>query len=93
MLAKKDVHIGKEIQRVLHERNMNVSDFANRICCHRKNVYDIFKRKSLDIDRIIQISEILDYDFIKELYYEETPTIQTFKLLLRNGKLSVEEEK
>ena len=67
---KKDVHIGTEIKRVLKERNMSVTEFAKRICCHRKNVYDIFNRKTLDIDRIISISELLNYDFIHELYTE-----------------------
>ena len=50
MKARKDVHIGREIERVLHERGITVTEFANRICCHRKNVYDIFTRKSIDID-------------------------------------------
>ena len=60
MKARKDVHIGREIERVLHERGITVTEFANRICCHRKNVYDIFTRKSIDIDRLIRISEALD---------------------------------
>lgn len=89
---RKDVHIGMEIKRVLHEKNMTVTEFARRICCHRKNVYDIFNRKSLDIDRIITISEILCYDFIHELY-SEAVEVKEFRLRYANGKLTVLEDK
>ena len=89
---RKDVHIGGEIKRVLREKNMTVTEFARRICCHRKNVYDIFNRKSLDIDRIITISEILSYDFIHELYAEAVE-VKEFRLRYSNGKLTVLEDK
>ena len=84
----KDVHIGLEIKRVLRERNITVTEFAKRICCHRKNVYDIFGRKTLDIDRIIMISEVLSYDFIHELYTEAVEE-KEFRLRYSNGKLTV----
>jgi len=85
---KKNVHIGSEIRRVLQERNMTVTEFAKRICCHRKNVYDIFNRKTLDIDRIITISEILSYDFIHELYTEAID-VKEFRLRYADGKLTI----
>ena len=94
MKARKDVHIGREIERVLHERGITVTEFANRICCHRKNVYDIFTRKSIDIDRLIRISEALDYDFILGVYYPgigqtEAGNEQEFRLLYKYGVLRV----
>ena len=69
MPARKDVHIGPEIERVVRERGITISCFAELIHCNRSNVYDLFKRKSIDIDTLIRISEVLDYDFIKEVYY------------------------
>ena len=77
MIARKDVHIGKEIERVLRERGMSVTMFADRICCHRRNIYDIFSRKSIDIDRLILISEALEYDFFRKVYQdcENTPPL------------------
>lgn len=85
---KKDVHLGAEIKRVMKEKNVSVADFAKAICCHRKNVYDIFSRKTLDIDRVIMISEILDYDFIGELYREVIDETE-FTLRYHNGRLIV----
>ena len=55
MNLKKDVHIGQEIERILHDSGMPVTEFAARICCNRKNVYDIFRRKTLQIDHIIRL--------------------------------------
>ena len=91
MAARKDVHIGHEIERVLHERGITVTDFAARICCHRKNVYDIFRRKSIDIDHLIRISEALGYDFIQNCYYDcGEPAEQRFTLVLRDGSLTID---
>lgn len=91
MTAKEDVHIGNEIERVLRERGISVTQFANAICCHRKNVYDIFKRKSIDIDHLIRISKVLDYDFIQNCYYDAIESDeQRFTLVLHNGKLSIQ---
>lgn len=55
--------IGKEIKRVLKERGMTISEFAKRINTHRRNVYDIFERKSIDTFLLQEISRILSYDF------------------------------
>lgn len=72
MTARKDVHIGSEIERVIRERGIAVSCFAELIHCNRSNAYDLFKRKSIDIDTLIRISEVLEYDFIKEVYYPDS---------------------
>lgn len=69
----------------MRERGMSVTQFARLIYCHRKNVYDIFRRKSIDIDHLIRISEVLDYDFILNCYYDQSLTEQRFTLILRNG--------
>ena len=79
--ARKDIHIGHEIQRVLRERGMSVTTFASLIYCHRKNVYDIFTRKTIDIDKLILISEVLDYDFIRNLYLD-SPSPEPLQLVL-----------
>ena len=72
MPARKDVHIGSEIERVVRERGLAVSRFAELIHCNRTNAYDLFKRKSIDIDMLIRISEVPDYDFIKKVYYPDS---------------------
>jgi transcriptional regulator with XRE-family HTH domain len=65
----KNVHIGKAIKQKVKERGLRVADFANAIHCNRTNVYDIFNRKSIDVEQLILISKVLEYDFISEIYF------------------------
>ena len=62
---KKDVHIGKLIKLKLSESNLSIADFAEAIHKTRTTVYDIFNRKSIDIDLLVTISEVLQFDFIR----------------------------
>ena len=64
----KDIHIGDIIKQKVEESPMTVTKFADRINCERTTVYHIFKQKSIDIDKLIKISEVLNYDFISEVY-------------------------
>ena len=65
----KNIHIGKAIKQKVIERGLRVVDFANAIHCNRTNVYDIFNRKSIDVEQLILISKVLEYDFISEIYF------------------------
>ena len=62
------IHIGKIIREKLAENSMTIADFASKINCERTTVYHIFKNKSIDIEKLIKISEVLNYDFIQEIY-------------------------
>ncbi len=55
--------IGKIIEIKLREKGISVSEFARRINKNRNNVYDIFRRESLDTQLLQKISQVLDYDF------------------------------
>ena len=61
------VHIGEEIRKELYRQERTISWFARKLFCDRSNVYDIFKRKSIDTDLLMRISNILEYDFFS--YY------------------------
>ena len=52
---------------------MSAAWLATQIPCERTNVYNIFKRKSLDVRLLMRISVILDYDFFKDLSEEAFP--------------------
>jgi hypothetical protein len=64
------VHIGEEIRKELHRQERTISWFARKLFCDRSNVYDIFKRKSIDTDLLMRISNILEYDFFS--YYTDS---------------------
>ena len=78
----KDIHIGEEIKKKIKERGMSYTEFARRIHCERATLYHLFKCKSIDTERLILISEILNYDFIHTLYF---PDIESVESLATSG--------
>ena len=67
----KNIHIGSIIKQKVMESSMTVKEFADRINCERTAVYHIFGQKSIDIEKLMKISEVLDYDFISEVYTKQ----------------------
>ena len=59
------VNIGEIIKEELRKQERSVAWFARKLYCDRSNVYDIFKRKSIDTDLLLRISIILNRDFFK----------------------------
>ena len=60
-----EVHIGHIIQDELHRQGRSVTWLAQQLPCNRRNVYDIFRRKSLDTDLLMRLSRLLHYDFFR----------------------------
>lgn len=59
--------IGVVIHKKVKERGMSNAEFARRINTHIRNVYDIYKRESIDTDLLLQIGSILNFDFFNIL--------------------------
>ncbi len=57
------IHIGKLIEEELRRQERTVSWFARNLYCERANVYDIFKRQSIDTDMLLRISIVLRHNF------------------------------
>jgi transcriptional regulator with XRE-family HTH domain len=68
MIKYRDPHIGSLIKEKLEIRQISISDFAKAILSSRSNIYNILNSKSIDIDKLIVISEYLEYDFLSEYY-------------------------
>ena len=66
----RDIHIGTIIQEKLTEKSMTITGLADKINRERTTVHDIFKRKSIDTELLIEISKALDYDFIRNVYFK-----------------------
>lgn len=63
------IHIGKIIEKEFYRQGRSVSWFANKLCCDRTNVYNIFKRESIDTALLVKISRTLEHNFFA--YYME----------------------
>lgn len=72
-METKNIHIGTLIKQKLESSPLSITQFADCIHCDRTTVYDIFKRKSIDIDRLLLISEVLHYNFLWEVYLKNNP--------------------
>ena len=58
-----EIHVGSLIKEELKRQERSISWFARKLYCDRSNVYDIFRRKSIDTELLLKICLILDYDF------------------------------
>lgn len=64
------IHIGQIIKDHVEKRGCTISWFARRLNCDRSNVYDIYKRESIDTKKLYAICEILECNLF-ELLAEE----------------------
>ncbi len=61
------LHIGRLVKSVFDASGMTVSEFARRINCERTNVYKIFDRRTIDVEMLVRISEILNHNFLTDV--------------------------
>lgn len=69
----KNIHIGSIIQKYMYNHGISPQWLASKIGCNRSKIYKIYEKKSIDIDLLIKISEILNYNFLDE-YREKITT-------------------
>lgn len=59
--------IGKLVEEEVRKQGWAITDFADKICCCRTNVYDIFNRSKMDVSQLELISRVLKHNFFKDL--------------------------
>ena len=72
---KHNVHIGRLIDYTLGKRGITYAQFARLLHCDRTTIYHLVRSKSIDTDRLLRISQILDHDFL-QYYYPESESHQ-----------------
>ncbi|MDR2126257.1 MAG: hypothetical protein LBP63_05455 [Prevotellaceae bacterium] len=73
---KSKIHIGNIIQQKVKQRSLSVAEFARLINRSRSDVYYIYGCESIDTALLLQISDVLGFNFI-ENYYCNSKTINT----------------
>ena len=66
----KDVHIGQMIENELRSQGRSVVWLAHKIYCEKSNIYKMFRRSSIELDQLMQISVALEHNFLKDCYEE-----------------------
>jgi len=87
------IHIGHLIKSVFDMSGMTVSELARQIHCERTNVYKIFNRRSIDVELLVKISEILNHNFLADVMKQhgfETKTINKLSLNITFDDISEE---
>ena len=89
MNGLKNKYIGAIIREKVDELGISYTEFARRINCARTSLYNIFNSKSIDVERLIQISQVLQFDFIHEVYLKDSSieNIPYIKIPFKNGKV------
>ena len=82
-----DNHIGQQIKIVIEQKGITITEFAKRINKSRENVYSIFTRKTIDTGLLTVISEVLDYDFFKNLSKTYDELEKKMKLLEEQNEM------
>lgn len=59
--------IGEIIEDEVRRQGLNMGDFADKICCSRQNVYNIFKKNTIDVAQLQLISKALGRNFFVDL--------------------------
>lgn len=62
-----DVNIGAAIENRLRELRLSKSEFSRMIDMPQQNVHRILRSKYINTEKLVQISEVLNYNFF-ELY-------------------------
>lgn len=61
--------IGRFIKQRVDERHITYAEFARLIHCGRTSLYHLFEATTIDVDRLLLISRVLDFDFFAEYYH------------------------
>jgi hypothetical protein len=84
--------IGQLIKERVEASNMEVTAFAKAINKERSNVYDIYKRDSIDTKLLKKIGLVLDYDFFQDLLEESSVEKLRIDEAVKKAKILIEIE-
>jgi DNA-binding helix-turn-helix protein len=62
------IDIGARIRREVEAQHWTYTEFAKAINCSRSALYNIFNSSDITIQRLLQISRVLNIDFLSEIY-------------------------
>lgn len=82
--------IGSLIEQEVRRQQIPITEFAKIINCKRNNVYDIFKRSTIDTVLLKRVSKILGHNFFQDLADDpELTTVDHFTDEQRKNNLAV----
>ncbi|CDS92744.1 conserved hypothetical protein [Sphingobacterium sp. PM2-P1-29] len=86
-----DFVIGTEIKKIIRERGMTNRAFADKMNMEERNLYHFFKKETIDLDVLLQASQVLDFNFL-ELYIKNSKFRKHSEIFNATAPISVSEE-
>jgi len=63
--------IGEKIKSKIQEKGWTTARFAKEANMSYRNAMHLFKRDDISVDQLMQISKVLEYDFMKDFSYSD----------------------
>ena len=84
------MHIGSEIKKIVIEKNISITELANKLGRTRALMYDIYERQSIDTELLLKLSKILNFNFFS-LYVNSSHLIEKslFNENMKNKELEI----
>lgn len=79
------IHIGEHIAQRIKELGISKSEFARRYGIHQQHVNKLLSYSSLDTEKLVRISNILEYNFFT-LYTQGVVNISAIQSSVNTGK-------
>ena len=86
MATRNEPHIGHIIEAELKRQGRSVVWLAEQLCCHRNNVYLIFRREWIDTLVLKKVALALRHDFFADLSDDFRNTLSDDHNLPGNAK-------
>lgn len=90
--STKSIYIGKIIRRKVDESGMTYAEFARRINSSRTSLYSLFESKSIDVEKLICISNVLNCNLFYEVYGIGSKPMNDYPFIaipIKDGKLDI----
>jgi len=84
------IKIGERIKEVVKSKKIHVTELAKALGTERSNLYNIFRRRSIDTDLLKKIGQYVEYDFFQDLLEPETVKKIAIKENVKKSKIFLE---
>lgn len=84
------IHFGQEIKKIMIMRNVRAEEIAQALHLHIHSVYDMLKRENIDVYRLMELSEILQYDFFQDIRISSNSENNWCNISINGDKIIIE---
>jgi transcriptional regulator with XRE-family HTH domain len=61
------INIVEIVKREIEKKHLSVTKLAKKLNLNQSTIYDMYKRKTLKVSRLEELSNALEYNFFREL--------------------------